>query len=99
MLASYAVLIAIYFLPAAAWYLATSVTEDSHVLDTIRWLGLGSPLMTAFWVPLESNMALADVQYGWMLVLRYLLCSIAAIGIMFAATSVILRNRLGMTGR
>jgi ABC-type transport system involved in multi-copper enzyme maturation permease subunit len=99
MLASYAVLIGIYFLPAAAWYLATSVTDDPNVLDTIRWLGVGSPLMTAFWVPLDSNLALAEVQYGWLLVLRYLVFSAASIAIMFAATSIILRNRLGMTGR
>lgn len=99
MLASYALLIAVYFLPAAAWYLATSVTDDAEVLNVIRWLGIGSPLMTAFWVPLESNLALPDVQSGWMLVLRYLLFSVVSIGVMFAATSIILRNRLGMTGR
>lgn len=99
MLASYAVLIAIYFLPAAAWYLATSVTDDEQVLDTIRWFGTGSPLMTAFWVPLDSNLALPSVQYGWMLVLRYLAFSAIAIAAMFATTSAILRNRWGMTGR
>lgn len=99
MLSSYALLIAVYFVPTAAWYLGTSVTEDPQVLNTLRWIGTGSPLMTAFWVPLQSNLGAAGVLTGWMLVLRYFAFNALAIAGMFAVTSFILQKRVGMTGR
>ncbi len=49
MLVSYSLLIALYFVPVAAWYLASTVTDDNQVMNTLQWLGIGSPLMTAFW--------------------------------------------------
>jgi hypothetical protein len=99
MLASYSLLIAIYFLPVAAWYLGTNVTEDAEVLNLLRWSGIGSPLMTAFWVPLESDFKNPEVRAGWILVLRYLALSSGLIVAMFAVASIVLRQRLGITGR
>lgn len=99
MLASYSLLIAVYFLPVAAWYLGTNVSVDDRVLEGLRWAGIGSPLMTAFWVPLESDFKLAEVRQGWWLVLRYLTFSSTMIALMFGLASLVLSRRLGMTGR
>ena len=99
MLASYSLLIAIYFIPVAAWYLATNVTEDPHVLEVLQWLGMGSPLMTVHWVPLEPRFSEPRVMDGWFLVMRYVAFSLVAIVGMFLAASFVLRSRLGMGGR
>lgn len=99
MLVSYSLLIAIYFVPVAAWYLASTVTDDSSVMNTLQWVGIGSPLMTAFWVPLENDLAKPYVLEGWMLVLRYFSFSCVAIALMFGVTGFILKKRVGMTGR
>ena len=99
MLASYALLIALYFLPVAAWYLGTSVTDDFEVIRAIKWVGIGSPLMTAHWVPLEADFKATGVMAGWLMVLRYLGFSLLAIVGMFLVASAVLRNRLGITGR
>jgi ABC-type transport system involved in multi-copper enzyme maturation permease subunit len=99
MLTSYSLLIALYFLPVAAWYLGTNVSEDAGLLQGLRWLGISSPLMAAFWVPLESGFALPEIRQGWILVLSYFGLSLGLIGAMFALASLVLRYRLGMTGR
>lgn len=99
LLCSYAILIAIYFFPVAAWYLGSSVSDDLNVLSGLRWLGVGSPLMAAFWVPLESNFLLTEVLAGWQMVLWYLVFSGAAIIGMFTAASYSLSRRVGITGR
>ena len=99
MLASYALLIVVYFLPVAAWYLGTSVTDDFEVIGAMKWIGIGSPLMTAHWVPLDGNFNATGVMAGWLMVLRYLGFSLLAIVGMFLVASAVLRNRLGITGR
>ena len=98
LLVSYAVLIVVYFLPVAAWYLGANV-ESVSVRQTLQWIGVGSPLMAAGWVPLRSDLAAPGVLEGWMLVRRYFAFSALAIAVMFACTSLILQKRLGMTGR
>jgi ABC-type transport system involved in multi-copper enzyme maturation permease subunit len=103
MLMSYSVLIVLYFLPVAAWYIGTSVTEDPAVIDTLKTLGIASPMMAAFWVPLGGNILSAEgadlVTGDWNLVLLYFAFTLAAVASMFAVVAAFLRNRWGMTGR
>ncbi len=103
MLMSYSVLIVLYFLPVAAWYIGTSVTENPAVIETLKKLGIGSPLMAAFWVPLDSNILDSQdpnaVTGNWALVLLYFGFTLTAISLMFAVVAAFLRNRWGMTGR
>ncbi len=63
MLMSYSILIVVYFLPVAAWYVVSSVSDQ----DTAQWLltmikraGVASPLMASFWVPLDSSLMGSD---------------------------------------
>lgn len=103
MLASYSILIVLYFLPVAAWYIATNITDASNVLASIKQAGIASPLMTSFWVPLDSNILETTDPIGtrgdWSPIWAYFVFSLSAIGIMFAIVAAFLRNRWGMTGR
>ena len=99
LLVSYSLLIALYFVPVAAWYLASTVSTDDTLLNALQWLGISSPLMTAFWVPLENDLAKPDVLDGWKLVLSYFAFSSVAIAVMFGVTGFLLKKRVGMTGR
>ncbi len=99
MLMSYALLIAIYFVPVAAWYLASSVQADASTMNMLKWLGTGSPLMAAHWVPLQADWAATGVLTGWMMVLCYFAFCSLTIACMFGVTSFLLRKRVGMTGR
>ena len=44
MLMSYSVLIVLYFLPVAAWYIGTSVSADRAVSETLKMLGSDRPI-------------------------------------------------------
>lgn len=103
MLVSYSMLILVYFLPVAAWYIGTNVTGSIESLEWIKRLGIASPLMTCFWVPLDASIldspeqspALAD----WTWVLLYFAVTLLSIAAMFGVIAAFLRNRWGMTGR
>lgn len=99
MIMSYALLLAVYFFPVAAWYLADTVTDGEEVLGPIRWMGIGSPLFTAFTVPLKLDISAPGALSGWSFVGCYFLATGVAITIMFSITAFILRKRIGMTGR
>lgn len=103
MLISYSILIALYFLPVAAWYIATSVSATGLAPDILKQVGIPSPLMTCFWVPLDSNLLNRDPgegQYGsWAIVGAYFAFTITATLAMFAVVAAFIRNRWGMTGR
>ncbi len=103
MLVSYSVLIVLYFLPVAAWYVATSVADTSSAPGFLEQIGIASPLMTSFWVPLDSNILEGqdpDVASGnWGLVVAYFTFTLLAIAVMFSLVAAFLRNRWGMTGR
>ncbi len=115
MLLSYSILIVVYFLPVAAWYIASNVSNPDTLKQTLDWLkllGTASPLMASFWVPLDSN--ILDTQAGvsivasasgratsgsWAMVLAYFATALLSVALMFAVISAFLRNRWGMTGR
>jgi hypothetical protein len=99
LLLSYAVLITLYFLPVASWYIVSNLTDSMEVLNRLRWLGMGSPLMSSFWVPLVNPFQPDSAWTDWRLVGSYFLFSVATIAVMFAATAFILERRIGMTGR
>ncbi len=103
MLLSYSLLICVYFLPVAAWYLASSVPSGATLKTWIHQLGIASPLMTCFWVPLDSNIldfqGAVGVRGSWNYVLAYFATTFLAVAAMFAVVSAFLRNRWGMTGR
>jgi len=101
MLLSYAVLILLYFLPVAAWYIGTSVSEDPATLDFLKRMGVTSPMMAAFWVPLDANILSSQdpavVSGDWGLVILYFGFTLLLIALMFAIVAALLRNRWGMT--
>lgn len=103
MLASYSVLITLYFLPVAAWYIATNIAQSDEVLGVLKQIGIASPLMTSFWVPLDANILQSQdssyVSGSWFLVLAYFVFTFAMVGLIFGVVSAFLRNRWGMTGR
>lgn len=98
MLASYSLLIVLYFLPVAAWYIAKSINAGDAALRGIQQLGIASPLMTCFWLPM--TFANQESSGGsWELVVSYFVFTIFAIAIMFTIVAAFLKNRWGMTGR
>ena len=103
MLMSYSVLIILYFLPVAAWYVGTSVSTDPAIAETLKMLGVTSPMMAAFWVPLDANILnMQDpgaMTGSWKLVLLYFAFTLLMIAVMFMIVAALLRNRWGMTGR
>ncbi|MEM7476720.1 MAG: ABC transporter permease subunit [Planctomycetota bacterium] len=103
MLMSYAIIIVLYFLPVAAYYIATNVAYSNDIVSSLNQIGIASPLMTSFQVPLDANILQSTdgpQQSGdWGLVLAYFGFTLAAVGVMFAVVSAFLRNRWGMTGR
>lgn len=103
MLMSYAILIVLYFLPVAAYYIAVNVTESEEVVRTLKAVGVASPLMTSFQVPLDANILSlsSDVETtgDWWLVAAYFAFTLSAIFAMFGVIAAFLRNRWGMTGR
>lgn len=101
MIMSYAILIVLYFLPVAAFYIATNVAYSDDIVQSLNLFGAASPLMTSFQVPLDSNILQNDSggTGDWWLVLNYFTFSLGTIGVMFGVVSAFLRNRWGMTGR
>ncbi|MEZ6135871.1 MAG: ABC transporter permease subunit [Pirellulaceae bacterium] len=103
MLISYSLLIVVYFLPVAAWYLAINVAGTQETLDWIKQMGVASPLMASFWVPLDANILEAQdplyVTGEWAVVAAYFAVTLISIAAMFAVVAAFLRNRWGMTGR
>ncbi|MCA9132228.1 MAG: ABC transporter permease subunit [Planctomycetales bacterium] len=106
MLMSYSILIVLYFLPVAAWYIATHVSSlelGDEGTALLKQIGLTSPLMTCFWVPLDINLLeqtnRAAVVGDWNFVLSYFAVASLSIVAMFALIAAFLRHRWGMTGR
>ncbi|MCC7335008.1 MAG: ABC transporter permease subunit [Pirellulaceae bacterium] len=112
MLLSYSMLIVVYFLPVAAWYVASSVGSDESSLLLLSWIklaGIASPLMACFWIPLDANILDAGMSTSvsgsataggeWLMVLIYFAIAFTSVLLMLAVISAFLRNRWGMTGR
>jgi ABC-type transport system involved in multi-copper enzyme maturation permease subunit len=105
MLTSYSILIIIYFLPVAVWYIGGTVTDSQQVMGLLKDLSISSPLMTSFWVPLDGNMMrdVSAVNSGnggdWLIVGLYFVITTALIAGCFGVIATILGNRWGMTGR
>ncbi|MBX3423550.1 MAG: ABC transporter permease subunit [Pirellulaceae bacterium] len=103
MLTSYSVLLAVYFLPVAVWYLSETVGQWQGLTGLNR-IGVASPLMTCFWVPLDSNVIPgAEGASGnggdWLVVLSYLAVTGTLIATAWGILIAVLGNRWGMTGR
>ena len=103
MLMSYTVLIVLYFLPAAAWFLFSQVANSEGALKTIELFSVTSPLVTSFWVPLDGNILenldTATLEGSWALVGGYFAFTFSTMAILFGIVALVLRNRWGMTGR
>ncbi|MCR9297054.1 MAG: ABC transporter permease subunit, partial [bacterium] len=56
MLMSYSLLIVLYLVPVAVWYVAQSVASSDALMGNLGRLGIASPLMTCFYVPLDANL-------------------------------------------
>ncbi len=101
MLLTYTVLITLYFLPVAVWYLGGNVTQDRQVLQILRQIGITSPLMTAFAVPLDSNILPSGGGSPWMdwgLVEQYFGLYLFLIAVMIGLLATMIGDRWRMTG-
>jgi ABC-type transport system involved in multi-copper enzyme maturation permease subunit len=105
MLTSYSLLLLIYFLPVAAWYVGSNVSQSPEVLTALSRFGVPSPLLTCFWVPLDQNImrSAEDMSMGnggdWWMVLSYFSVTAALAGIALSIVYIVLGNRWGITGR
>ncbi len=105
MLISYSILIVLYFLPVCAWYVGNSVTNSLSAISVLKQLGVTSPLMASFWVPLDANImrnfevSTKGNDGDWWIVIGYFTLTLVLIGISLATTASILGNRWRMTGR
>ncbi|GIW99541.1 MAG: ABC transporter permease [Pirellulaceae bacterium] len=100
MILTYALLIVLYFLPVAAWYLGSSVSLTPQLLNALQQIGVVSPLMTAFSVPLDSNIMLdsSDHFTSWQRVVTYFGIYLLAIAVMFSFLATLIGNRWRMVG-
>ncbi|RMF39713.1 MAG: ABC transporter permease [Planctomycetota bacterium] len=102
MMVTYTVLITLYFLPVAAWYIGSNVTHDQQVLLRLRQMGITSPLMTAFAVPLDANILQSSQGSEWMdwgLVVGYFVLYLFLIALLLGLLATMIGNRWRMTGR
>lgn len=112
MLLSYSILIVVYFLPVAAWFVASSVGSLESAPQMLSWIkpaGIASPLMACFWVPLDVNILEGNAAWStsdsaagggeWRMVLVYFAIALTSVALMLTVISAFLRNRWGMTGR
>lgn len=100
MLTSYSILILLYFMPVAAWYVVTNVPHLAESIPLVKQLGLASPLVATFWVPLDPNITdLLETTGDWWQVVGYFAVTLGSIALMFGLIVALLRNRWGMTGR
>jgi ABC-type transport system involved in multi-copper enzyme maturation permease subunit len=105
MLASYSILIVVYFLPVATWYIGGNVTDSKETMSVLKQIGVASPLMTSFWVPLDGNMmkdvsAMAKGNGGdWIIVGLYFLVTSVLTLLSLGIITTVLSKRFGMTGR
>ncbi|GAB5403489.1 MAG: ABC transporter permease [Aureliella sp.] len=109
MLASYSLLVVVYFLPLAGWYIATNVPHLESSLPAVKQAGVASPLMATFWVPRDSNITGYDNSLGsgtidpgagdWPMVVGYFLVTGVVIALMFGLIVAFLQNRWRLEGR
>jgi ABC-type transport system involved in multi-copper enzyme maturation permease subunit len=103
MILSYSIVIVVYFLPVAAWYLVSNVASSEESLAWIERLGVASPLMASFFVPLDANILedpnITESSGSWSFVSTYFVVTLTTIAAMFAVIAAFLHNRWGMTGR
>ncbi len=75
MMMSYVSLMTIYFLPIALFYLAATFGRFADEIESLRWIGVASPLMTLDSIPMTevvSGTSMADAKIGsWVLVQAY----------------------------
>lgn len=105
MLSSYSMLMVIYFIPVATWYIGSNVSQSPEILRALSQFGIPSPLMTCFWVPLDQNMTraveemLASNSGNWWMVLSYFSVTTILVGVALSVIYIVLGNRWGITGR
>ncbi|HAC89254.1 MAG TPA: ABC transporter permease [Planctomycetaceae bacterium] len=105
MLTSYSLLLVIYFLPVAAWYVGSNVSQSPEVLTALSRFGVPSPLLACFWVPLGQNImrSAENMSMGnggdWWMVLSYFFVTAVLAGMDLSIVYIVLGNRWGITGR
>lgn len=100
---SYLTLLALYLLPIAVYFLATSSNQDPSFVERLRFIGVTSPMMAAESVPMASVVSGLDMskakQGSWVLVVCYLAITAVSSVVLFMLTAVLLRSRWRLTGR
>jgi hypothetical protein len=81
------------------------VTDSTVVIGWLKQLGVASPLLASFWVPLDASImnlpATNTLGNGgqWAMVLAYFGVTALMTSICLGLIAAILGNRWGMTGR
>jgi len=112
MMISYIVLMFLYCLPIAIYFLFWSFAPDGESMESrlakqeienIRFLGLASPLMAADSTPMSevaSGLGSAKAKLGsWPLVGGYFVVTLSAIAVLLAVNTWLFQQRWRLTGR
>lgn len=103
MMMSYVSLMGMYFLPIALFFLAATFGRFSDEIESLRWMGIASPLMTLDSVPMTeviSGTGMADAKIGsWILVEAYFVATIAIITVLSVGVMLLFRDRWRLAGR
>ncbi len=104
MMVSYIVLLTLYCLPLAIYYLFWAFAPVGESVESLRWLGVASPFMAADAAPMDkvamASGGTSEAKIGmWPLIASYFgVTALSSIGL-FLATAWLFRHRWRLTGR
>jgi ABC-type transport system involved in multi-copper enzyme maturation permease subunit len=103
MMVSYLILLLIYAVPVAAWGLGEVFGMGSSQIDTIRWLGVLSPLVACLSVPMDLGgidvMLGSNIARQWWQVAGYAVATILATSGLVGSMLLLFRNRWTLSWR
>lgn len=103
MMSTYLVLMLLYLLPIAIYYLTWSFAEQGDTAEPFKWLGVLSPVMAIGSIPFTETFGqegrIAATEGNWILVLTYLASTILATALLFGGMILLFKDRWRLTGR
>lgn len=105
MVGSYMVLMTLYLFPLAIFFLLSTLTlvDSPNQIESMRWIGVTSPLMTIESIPLTevlTGTGVAEAKTGsWSLVRAYFAATTALIILLCGGVMLLFRDRWRIAGR
>jgi len=103
MMGTYSLLIVLYFVPIAVFFLATTFSDGSSPTEPLRWLGVTSPLLTLDSVPfsdLRVRQEIVDAKAGsWPLIGAYFSVTLIMIVALAVTVVMLFRDRWRLAGK